>query len=780
MARCLTAWLALVLAMAAWTAVAAPPEVVRVGVSGEFAPYYFAGEGGRYEGFVADLMERVALSSGLRFEYRRFDSFPEVLAALRRGEVDMTPFAGETPQRLSYLRFAKPMFATQTVVVADRRLPDLSLDETFSRYRVAVERDSGAEEMLRQHYPEARLLAYESAERAILAAATGEADLCVTFRQVAAYYMEKHFTANLVLRGMLAAPGNALGMAVRKDRPELVATLDQAVGRLSTEEIAQLAAKWLPRTVLNPDAAPVAPLTDAQRAWVQRRGGIRLGFDAAFAPISFASTAGGFDGMLGELTRLVAHKAGLIASYEQGGSFADVFEQARRGQLDLVVGAARNAERAREFDFVGPLLRVPTVIVGAGDNFLGDGLDGPGARRVALLRQHFLLPVLRSRHPALRFVEYDSQAEVLQAVRRGDADLAIGNMKVVNLLLEQRHQGALKTVGVVPHGDSELFFAVPKREPELTTVLRAALDATTPAERNAIEDRWLKVEFSAGIPWGRALGIAAVVLALGGGMLVSLWLSNRRLAAATRTYDAARRAAEEQVQARARFTAYLSHELRGTLGGLRGGLALMEAGTLPQPRVAVLTAAMRQSAATLLDLCERTLDIERCLRGGVDLQPARVRLAEVLDAAVAPWRVQAELKGIALRCEPSFDVATTIECDPLRLTQVVQNLVGNAVKFTQSGEVVLTAAFEPDAALPAGTRRLRLEVADTGPGIAPEDQAGIFEAFGQGRAGREHRGGAGLGLAIVAQIVAAMQGEVYIERSSPQGTVFVATLHVQG
>lgn len=788
-ARCIVAWLAAMLWFP-WIALAAPPGPasapaseparVRVGVSGEFAPYYFSTSGGRYEGFVADVMDRVAQGAGLRFEYRRYESFPEVLAALRRGEVEMTPFVSETPQRLTYLRFVRPMFATQTVVVADRRVPDLSLDEGFSRYRVAVERDSVADELMRARYPGARVQAYDTVEAAILATASGEADLCVTFRQVATYYMEKHFTANLVLRGALVAQGGSLGPAVRMDLPHLAATLEQSVARLSTDDIDQLAAKWLPRSVIGPDNAPAVPLTDAQRAWVQQHGGIRVGFDAAFAPISFTGRAGGFDGMLGELTREVARKAGLIVSYEQGGSFADVFDRTRRGELDVVVGAARNAERAAAFDFVGPLLSVPTVIVAAGDQYLGDGLDGRGARRVALLRQHFLLPVLRSRHPGLRFVEFDSQAEVLQALRQGEADLAIGNMKVVNLLLEQRHQGALKAVGIVPHGDSELYFAVPRSQPELSAVLRSALDATTPAERHAIENRWLKVEFSAGIPWGRALAIGAAALLVVGLVVGSLWLSNRRLAAAGRAYDDARRSAEDQVQARARFTAYLSHELRGTLGGLRGGLAMLEAGTLAQERVAALTSAMRQSAATLLDLCERTLDIERWLQGGgVDLQPVPVRLAEVLEAAVAPWQVQAELKGLELRSDWRFDTATWVVCDPLRLTQVVHNLVGNAVKFTARGKVVLTAALEVADTLPAGARLLYLAVADTGPGIAPEDQAAIFAPFGQGRAGRDHRGGAGLGLAIATQIVAAMQGTLRIARSSAEGTVFVATLQVQ-
>lgn len=137
------------------------------------------------------------------------------------------------------------------------------------------------------------------------------------------------------------------------------------------------------------------------------------------------------------------------------------------------------------------------------------------------------------------------------------------------------------------------------------------------------------------------------------------------------------------------------------------------------------------------------------------------------------------MKGLVLRAELRFDATTTVVCDPLRLTQVVHNLVGNAVKFTSRGEVVLTAALEAADTLPAGARLLCPAVADAGPGIAPEDQAGSFAPFGQCRAGRDHRGGAGPGLTIGTQIVAAMQGTVRIARSSANGTMFVATQQVQ-
>lgn len=764
--------LALSAAEQAWLA---QHPVVRVGLSTEFPPYYFADGQGRYEGFVVDLMDRLAQHMGVRMEYRRFERFGEVLDALNRGDVDLTPFVAESPSRREALRFVRPLFSTQMVYVADRRVGELGPDALFGNYRIAVERLSTAAELMRERYPQAALVEHDTAEQALLAVASGSADVYVGFRQVAVYFIEKHLMANLALRGTVATPGTALGPAVRKDNLALAGILEKAIASLGGDEVALVAMKWLPRTLLGNLPRQQVSLSDAQRAWVQSHGSLRLGFDAEFAPIAFANLTRGFDGMAADITRTVAGKVGLIVALEQGGTFADVYARALRGEIDVIVGAARNAERGADFDFVGPFLRVPTVIVAASDRDFDAGLDGPGRRRLALLRQHFLKAELRSRHPNLEFLEYATQSAVLDAVRRGEAELGIGNMKVVNLLLEARHAGALRTIGTVPGGDSELYFAVRKALPELAGVLRAGLDAVPAGELAEIENRWLRVHWTEGVPWSQVLAGALAAAALASVVVGSLWLGNRRLRQAQSTLAQAHRLAEEQVAARAGFTAYLSHELRGSLGGLVGGLGLMDDPALPPTRQRQLLGAMRASSAGLLELCERTLDFERTLQGGVDLQPGPVRLGELLDAALAPWRVQAELKGVALHTELAVPPDTQVVCDAVRLGQVLQNVVGNAVKFTAHGRVDVRARLD---AGPGGTGTLHVAVSDTGPGVAEADRGRLFQAFAQGAAGRQAGGGAGLGLSISARIVAAMGGTLELTRTSSEGSTFDVSVPV--
>jgi two-component system, NarL family, sensor histidine kinase EvgS len=764
--------------------------VVRVGLPLEFAPYYFAAGKSRYEGFAIDLSERLAERIGVRLKYTSYGSHADTIDAVRRGEVDLVPFTSESPLRRQYLSFARPLFSAQMVYVANRSLTDVSVDANFSNYRVVVEKETGGEDLIRERFPKANLKVFDNAESAILAVATGDADVFVGYRQVAVYYMEKHLTANLAVRGSISTLSTALGPAVRKDLVELSSMLDKANADLGAEEINAVAAKWLPRSLLTGAPRANAQLSDAQRAWIRNHGSLRLGFDSSFAPIAFANIAGGFDGLAADITRAVTGKVGLILGLEEGGSFSGVYERAQKGELDLVVAAARNPERTRDFDFVGPFLSVPTVVVAATERDFGAGLAAPNARSVALLRQHFLMPLLRSRYPRLLLKEFSTQAEVLNAVRAGQADLGLGNLKVVNQLLESQHAGALHSVGSVPQGDSELYFAVRKALPELSSVLRAGLDAVTPAEMMQLQNRWLRTEFTTGVPWARVVAGGAGALGVASLVIGTLWFSNRRQRQARQALHQAHLLAEEQVQARSSFVAYLSHELRGTLGGLSGGLGLLQSTNLPVARREQLTQAMQASAKGLLDLCERTLDFERALHGGVDLHNAPTVLVELLDSALAPWRVQAELKGLKLHSQHDFWLQSRVECDAVRLTQVLQNLVGNAVKFTQQGSVtVKTSLLEAgDEAGPgpglraqpgsAPSKLLVIEVSDTGPGVPVAEQPRLFKPFEQGSAGRRERRGAGLGLSISARIVQAAGGQLRLAQSSAAGSQFVLRLPV--
>lgn len=739
--------------------------LLRVGLAQDFPPYLLRDEAsGQVHGFVVETMTLWSQRTGLRFEFRRFDRHEQMLAALQHGEIDLTPFTVPLQSHRPYAVSTRPAYLANLVLAARRDVPDISPTGDFGGRRVAVEQGSGTEALLGERYPQARLQRYDSTEAALRAVAGGQADLFIGTQQAAVYQIERLLLANIELRRNLGPGAVPFGPLVRADEPLLRSILDKAVASIDVGDRSRLAERWLPAaSVRVPLPAASAQLSDAELRWVHAKGGLRVGYDASFSPVTVRGPLGEFQGYGADVFRLVAEKAGLGIDQEVGASFAEVYDKGRRGEIDVIVGMARTAQRRADYDFVGPFMTMPTVLVSRSDEArpVAETRD-IGHRKLALLRSHFLIPELRARHPGITLVEVERQDQVLSAVAEGAADVGLGNLSVVHELIEQRFVGRVSITGIVKDGDSELYFAVPRQFPELTRVLARSVEAINDSETATLRARWLAREVPGGLSWALVLKVALPLLALLLSYLVLLWIGNRRLRRARAAEQQARQAAEEQTAARGRFLAYLSHELRGTLGAVSSGAEMLKNNPDPALRERLLD-AIGHSSSMLLNMLEATLRHEQSLHTPLQPEPETVALGAWWAETLGPARLAAERKGLrfSARWLGSDDGAPPVpqaRFDALRLQQVLQNLLNNAVKFTRSGEVAVQAALLPPQ--PGASAQLRVEVRDSGPGLSDDDRLQLFKPYAQGEQGRRAHQGAGLGLAISAQIVAALGGRL--------------------
>lgn len=757
----------------AW--IAAHP-VVTFGWTAGLPPYFtFDAESPDPQGFAPEMLMQAAERAGLQVTHRRYPNLPAVYDAVRRGEVNGVAFvASPADKDPADLLATRPMIGANMVLAVRRDVPDISPANNFGGYRVAVSSGSVADQMLRRRFPNAKVVRHDTPELALRAVASGDAELFIGLRHVAVHYIESLLMANVQVRGTLGPGLSALGPAVSRDAPMLQAVLDKALARITQRERTYLASRWLPPDI-DFDDRPKASLIPAERDWVDHHGRIRVGYDTAFAPITLQTDMTEMRGLGADFMRLAAGKVGLVIESESGGSFADIYQRGIDGDLDVLVGAARSTTRRSHYDFVGPFLRVPTGIVTATENgLLATRLDELGRRRLALLDAHFLIPQLRTRYPSLQLLTFPTQEAVLEAVADGRADAAVGNLKVVNQLINDRFTGRVKVTGTVPDADSELYFAVRRDRPELTRLLRKGLDAVTDDEAREIERRWLVAQPESGVAMLQVLRIVAA------GTAVVLWLGtwawllrrgNRRLRAARQIELDARRLAEAQTASRGRFLGYLSHELRGTLGAIASGagMAKVEADAPQRER---LLGAIQSSAEGFQSLLETTLQYEQQIERPLVLQPTSVDLGAQWAQMLAPFELSARAKGLVLAAalHGAHDLPR-VWLDASRLRQVVNNLVGNAVKFTRQGQVSVTGRVTGSA----DHRRFELVVDDTGPGLTADDLAALFQPYAQGHAGQRLRQGAGLGLAISRQIVDAMGGEIGAE-CLPSGARFTVSV----
>ncbi len=251
----------------------------------------------------------------------------------------------------------------------------------------------------------------------------------------------------------------------------------------------------------------------------------------------------------------------------------------------------------------------------------------------------------------------------------------------------------------------------------------------------------------------------------------SLIEAELRLSGAVRATDAARARAEAASHAKTRFLANMSHELRTPLNTVIGAAQLLKTGERDPERQEQLVNAIQRSGTNLLGLIENILDLSRIEAGELKLAAQDFHLFDCVDAALATAGLAARAKNLRLACIANPALPAWRHADAARLRQVLINLLGNAVKFTDKGEIVVRVG---NGATPD---QVRITISDTGVGIRPDALAHVFEPFRQGddSAGRRF-GGTGLGLAIVRQLVQVMGGQISVQSMLGQGSTFELVL----
>ncbi|MFT3664877.1 transporter substrate-binding domain-containing protein [Piscinibacter sp.] len=767
------AWLAVLCLLPAGAPVVAAPDAAaarpwRVGVVREWLPIDGIDARGRHTGASADILAAAAASLGRGIEAVPFDDYDHAVAAARAGEVDLLSSVSRTPQREAALHFTQTVLRLPVAYITRRDTTDFSEANDFGGRTVAVERGYPAQGMLRERFPAVRRLEVDSTAEALRAVADGRADVYRGTLAPAHYVIEREQLANLRVLGTPRLEDADLAFAAGD--AQLAEALDGALRALGPARIAEMQRRWQPAYLALAPAAPAIASAGPPPAV----GELRVTYDASFAPITHTKADGGADGLAIEVFRRSAAAAGLPYRFAAKPSFAAAIQALRSGEADVVVAAVRTPERLRDGLFVGPYYSTPSAIISRLDGGWPT-LSSLAGRTLAIDEEHYLIPAIVREAPAVRLNVVPTATAVLAAVAAGQADAGITNVEVAAGLVATRYVGQLQVSGFVENNPSELYFMVAPGRRELAAALDAGFARIPENERRMLANSLLRTNIHVGVDW-RPVALVVVPLLVG---LTVLWLSSawsaRRLRASQNALREERDRANAEARARADFVADMSHEVRTPLVALTAGLRLLDRQpTLPAAARRVLDPLLA-SAHRLVELLNTLLDMARLEAGRLEIVPEPADAARLITGIASAFEPLAAAKGVALHVhvDPPLPL---LMLDPQRTQQVVNNLVANAVKFTEHGEVEVTLHGR---ALGEALWELTLSVRDTGPGMSAAVRESLFGRFVQAPGVERRNGGSGLGLAIAQQLVERADGRISVRSDPGQGSEFVVVIRTR-
>jgi len=521
-------------------------------------------------------------------------------------------------------------------------------------------------------------------------------------------------------------------------------------------------------------SSTLVTLSPAERRWILAHPVLRIGI-VDWEPISMFKE-GKASGIVGDYLRLISQRTGLKFQAVPLASWPEAAEALRKKSIHLLPAYGGGEDLGTHSAATRVYMRFPYVVVSRIKESFINSLQELRDKSVAVPRHSHSLAYLKKNYPGIHLIPTKNIIEALELVKEDKAFAFVGHMAVGMYYVGNFYANTLHISGKIDHTFEHRIYTHAE-EKLLAGILDKALDSITPREHQQIKNRWLHIEVKEATDYTLIYTVGGIFSLL---ILISLYW-NRKLSKEIderkkieRKLARAKQEAERANSAKSIFLANMSHEIRTPMNAIVGFTELLN-DEVRGPKLRSYVHNIQTASHTLLRLINDILDLSKIEAGKMELQYAPTDVARLCREIASIFELSAKKKGVKILLEVEENLPHVM-ADEIRLRQILLNLVGNAVKFTESGHVKISVHSRRRSEDPEHID-LIFAIEDTGIGI-PEDQIEtIFGAFEQTH-GQDNRkyGGTGLGLSISKRLCEMMGGTIRAESRRGEGSTFYVRL----
>lgn len=748
-------------------------------------------------GYLYDLLSQVMDIAGFSPQYvEGLQTYDAMVDAVRNGRADILPNMNSYRHLPDTISRTVPVVTTPNALVAKISTPKINETSELFGKKVAVVKGYAQDQILTK-FPQIQKIHVVSNDEGFQAVRMGRADYFLNNLANSLYVIQMTFATDLRIAGELsyeAFPPLSLSFAVSQKTPELPAIIAKALAAVPLEARLDLRKKWLGEEMEDgrrtKDSRKTGiRLTAEERSYLDEKGPLAMCSPPGWPPIEWIDENGRHQGISADFINLIArlldHKIKLVPTK----TWDDTIACVKTGKCDVVSTITQPDEHSEYLNVTDVYQELDVVIATRKEQIYIQNLETLKGEKIGVVKGSAYQSIIENDLPSIEIIQLDDMAQGLRMVQSGEIIGVVDNLISLAYAIQQGTLVDIKISGRVGNA-IQLRMGSRKDDPMLKQILDRALNAITPEQRKEIASKWIAVKFELGMD----TTLLWKVLAITAFIILGIFAWNRKLAVYNQKIlkakealeeskaeaEKARNEAEKANRAKSEFLANMSHELRTPLNAILGFSELMARETNLSNEQRANLEIIGRSGEHLLSLINDVLEFSKIEAGSISLFRENFDLHHLLLGLEEMFRLRAQQKGLDLVFEQYPLLPRAIRTDQMKLRQILINLLGNAINYTESGSITLSiTSNRPDKGKPPGKCSLRFEVVDTGIGIPEEEQEKIFDAFFQSGDQCPSLQGTGLGLPISRKFAELMGGVLEVDSEMDTGSRFTLAIPVE-